>query len=106
IRETREQRYSLFRGFYRGITDEVSEESDSAQPRLHSVMATPGAAALGKTLRDLDLGRFHVEVTAIRRRNIRSSSPDPETRLAEGDVIVLRGKQEELALAEMFLLQG
>ncbi|MGH8679142.1 MAG: cation:proton antiporter, partial [Burkholderiales bacterium] len=30
IRQTREQRYSLFRGFYRGITDEVSEESDSA----------------------------------------------------------------------------
>ena len=52
------------------------------------------------------LGRFNVEVTAIRQRNIRSQFPEPETRVQEGDVIVLRGVQESLALAEMFLLQG
>ncbi len=38
IRETREQRYSLFRGFFRGMTDEASSEDDAAQPRLHSVI--------------------------------------------------------------------
>jgi monovalent cation:H+ antiporter-2, CPA2 family len=70
------------------------------------VIVAPGSAAVGKSLSDLELGRFHVEVTAIRRRNIRSSSPDPDTRLTEGDVVVLRGAQDELALAEMFLLQG
>lgn len=106
IRETREQRYGLFKGFYRGVTDEIGEERDKLQPRLHSIVVAPGSAAVGKRLIDLDLGRFHVEVTAIRRRNIRSSSPDPDTRLTEGDVIVLRGAQDELALAEMFLLQG
>jgi monovalent cation:H+ antiporter-2, CPA2 family len=106
IRETREQRYGLFKGFYRGVTDEIGEERDKLQPRLHSVIVAPGSAAVGKSLSDLELGRFHVEVTAIRRRNIRSSSPDPDTRLTEGDVVVLRGAQDELALAEMFLLQG
>jgi monovalent cation:H+ antiporter-2, CPA2 family len=106
IRETREQRYGLFKGFYRGVTDEIGEERDKLQPRLHSIIVSQGAAAVGKSLNDLDLTRFHVEVTAIRRRNIRSSSPDPDTRLTEGDVVVLRGAQDELALAEMFLLQG
>jgi CPA2 family monovalent cation:H+ antiporter-2 len=106
IRDTREQRYGLFRGFYHGVTDEPEEASDHMQVRLHSVLIVTGAAAIGKTLRELDLGRFNVEVTAIRQRNIRSQFPEPETRVQEGDVIVLRGVQESLALAEMFLLQG
>ena len=106
IRDTREQRYGLFRGFYRGVTDEVGNESDKLQPRLHSVILPLGSAAVGKTLKELDLARLNVEVTAIRKRNIRSSRPDPETSLAEGDVLVLRGTQEDLAVADMFLMQG
>jgi len=73
---------------------------------LHSVLIVNGSAAIGKTLRDLDLARFNVEVTAIRQRNIRNQFPDPETRLQEGNVVVLRGVQEALALTEMFLLKG
>jgi CPA2 family monovalent cation:H+ antiporter-2 len=106
IRETREHRYDLFRGFFRGVTDETGEERDRLQPRLHSVMITQGAAAVDKTLRHLNLTRIGVTVTAIRRRNIRSPDPDSETRLLEGDVVVLRGLEEGLALAEAILLQG
>jgi CPA2 family monovalent cation:H+ antiporter-2 len=106
IRETREHRYDLFRGFFRGVTDETGEERDRLQPRLHSVMITQGAAAVDKTLRELNLIRIGVTITAIRRRNIRSPDPDPETRLLEGDVVVLRGLEESLALAEAMLLQG
>jgi monovalent cation:H+ antiporter-2, CPA2 family len=106
IRETREQRYSLFRGFYRGVTDAVDDEADRLQPRLHSVVLPPGAAALGHALKDLDFSALGVEVTATRRRNLRSSTPDPETRLAEGDVIVLRGTQEALEATDMYLMQG
>ncbi len=47
IRETREQRYGLFRGFFRGVTDETGEERDRLQPRLHSVRITPGARGAG-----------------------------------------------------------
>jgi len=106
IRDTREQRYGLFRGFYRGVTDDVDEQSDELQPRLHSVVLPPGSRTAGRTLRELDLARFHVDVTAVRQRNVRDSAPQPETRLSEGDVIVLRGRQEDLIEAEMFLLQG
>jgi CPA2 family monovalent cation:H+ antiporter-2 len=69
IRETREHRYSLFRGFFRGISDEEGAVAQEDQPRLHSVTITPGAAAIGKTL-STALAALDVEVTAVRRRNV------------------------------------
>jgi CPA2 family monovalent cation:H+ antiporter-2 len=47
-----------------------------------------------------------VEVIAVRRRNIRGLAPQSDTRLEEGDVLVLRGVPEGLAAAEIKLLQG
>ncbi len=105
IREMRERRYSLFRGFYRGMTDETGE-TDETQPRLHSVMVAEGAAAIGKSLEELDLASLQVEVTAVRRRNVRTVTPAPDTRIEEGDVVVLLGVEEDLAAAEMKLMQG
>ena len=104
IRETREQRYSLFRGFFRGITDEGGAEED--QPRLHSVPISARAAAVGKTIGEIDLASLDVEVTAVRRRNVRTLTPDARTRIEEGDVIVLLGVEQDLAAAEMKLIQG
>ncbi len=106
IRETREQRYSLFRGFFRGITDETGSGSEAEQPRLHSVTIAPGAAAVGRTLGAIGLEAIGVEVTAVRRRNIRGVAPEPDTRIEEGDVLVLLGAEQELAAAEIRLLQG
>ncbi|WP_295624987.1 monovalent cation:proton antiporter family protein [uncultured Nitrosomonas sp.] len=106
IREIREQRYSLLRGFYHGLTDETENDHEKLFPRLLTIMITPSAAAINKTLRDLDLASLAVEVTAVRRRNIRGLMPTGETRLEAGDVIVLRGTQDNLAAAEIKLLQG
>ena len=106
MRETREQRYNLFRGFYHGISDEVKDSGEKMQPRLLNVMITPGSAAVGKNLGELNLASFLVEVLAVRRRNVRELLPDKETKLETGDVLVLRGTQENLAAAEIKLLQG
>jgi CPA2 family monovalent cation:H+ antiporter-2 len=106
IRQTREQRYGLFKGFFPGASDETGEHRDRLQLRLHSVSITPGAWAQGKRLRELDLGALRVEVTAVRRHRVRSAAPGPETELAAGDVVVLRGSEEGLAAAEMRLLGG
>ena len=38
IRAIREERYSLFRGFFHGATD-AADAADNLQPRLHSVHA-------------------------------------------------------------------
>ncbi|MEK6685905.1 MAG: monovalent cation:proton antiporter-2 (CPA2) family protein [Pseudomonadota bacterium] len=106
IRETREQRYSLFRGFYYGDTDEAEDDSEKLFPRLLTITINPGAAAINKTLGDIDLASLSVEVTAVRRRNIRGLLPASETRLEMGDVVVLRGTQGNLAAAEIKLMQG
>lgn len=105
IRATREQQYGLFRGFFPGASDESEKDSDQAQMRLHSVTIVPGAAAVGRTLQQLNLAAQGVEVTAIRRRDTRQVNPEPETTLAQGDVVVLRGEEESLEAAEMRLLQ-
>jgi len=106
IRDTRERRYTLFRGFFRGVTDQTGEASDHLQPRLHSVTVSPGAWAAGRSLRELDLSALGVEATALRRRRERQVRPTPAVQLEVGDVLVLRGLEEGLALAEAKLLQG
>ncbi len=107
IREIREQRYSLLRGFYHGITDEIEDSnSEKILPRLLTITLIPGAAAIDRTLGDINLTSLSVEVTAVRRRNIRGLLPTNETKLAAGDVVVLKGTQENLAAAEIKLIQG
>ncbi len=106
IRETRERRYGLFRGFFHGVTDETGEERDRTQLRLHSVTLAAGAWAEGRSLREVGLEKLGVEVTAVRRRHQRSLKPDAETQLAAADVVVLRGEESALALAEAKLLTG
>ena len=101
IRAIREERYSLFRGFFHGVTD-AADAADNLQPRLHSVLLTERSAAVGKTLGEIHLDG--VEITGVRRRGARSRIPEPEYRFEAGDVVVLLGRPEELSLAEQHLL--
>ncbi len=106
IRDTREQHYALFRGFFRGITDHRDDNDHAHNPRLHSVMVTQGAAAIGKPISALDLDALHVEISAVRRRNVRTLEPGPDTVIEVGDVVVMRGTEEGVAAAEIKLMQG
>jgi CPA2 family monovalent cation:H+ antiporter-2 len=106
IREVREHRYSLMRGFFHGGTDQAEDPDEAREPRLHSVALTPGASALGRSLGELALDELGVQVTALRRREQRMVSPSAQTALQAGDVIVLLGTPEQLAAAEIRLLQG
>ncbi|HEX4885274.1 MAG TPA: monovalent cation:proton antiporter-2 (CPA2) family protein [Casimicrobiaceae bacterium] len=104
IRAVREERYSLFRGFFHGATD-VSDAADNLQPRLHSVLLPEGAWAVGRTLGELGLAGV-VEVNGVRRRGLPSTPPAAGFRLDAGDVVVLLGRPTELAIAEARLLEG
>ncbi len=105
IRRTRESRYELFKGFFHGATD-VHEDSERPQPRLHSVLVTPGAAAIGRTLTSLRLDVLGIEVKSLRRRGARAQTPASETVIQEGDVLVMLGLEQNLGAAEIKLLQG
>jgi CPA2 family monovalent cation:H+ antiporter-2 len=106
IREVREGRYSLMRGFFHGGSDEAEDFDDTQEQRLHSVTLAAGSAAAGRSLEELALEQIGVGVTALRRQDTRMIAPGPQTSLQAGDVIVLRGTAEQLAAAEMRLLRG
>ena len=105
VREARDQRYRLLRGHFHSIGDEEDAIDDDEHERLHSVPIDAGAAAVGESLRDLDLATIGAEVTSVRRRGIRGADPSPDMRLRAGDVVVLRGVPDALELAEQRLLQ-
>ncbi|WP_148717196.1 monovalent cation:proton antiporter family protein [Chitinolyticbacter meiyuanensis] len=105
IRAVREDRYQMFRGFFRGTVEDL-EEGERPMPRLHTVLLVAGASAIGRALGTLDLVGLHVEVKSLRRKSQAAVTPDAELVLSEGDVLVLLGEPENLAAAEMLLLQG
>src|SRR5258706_3386818 len=104
LREVRQERYLVMRRFFPGATD--AEPPDGEQPILRTIVIRPHAPAGGKTLASLNLDALHVRVTAVRRKGERDPNPSGEMRLREGDVIVLLATQENLAKAEIRLLQG
>ncbi len=106
IREVRETRYAMMRGFFRGVTDADDELDQESQPRLQTILIPQGAVTVARSLEELELEDLLVEVVAIRRQGIKGLNPQPETRIQAGDVLILRGAADGLAAAEIRLLQG
>ncbi|WP_333687238.1 cation:proton antiporter [Methylococcus capsulatus] len=102
IREQRLNRYLLLREFFRGdetFSDDVQSQDGD---RLRAVPLPPGCRVAGCTLAELALE--NVVVTALVRHGVRELAPAPETRLAEGDAVVLFGAVSDLDKAERRLL--
>jgi CPA2 family monovalent cation:H+ antiporter-2 len=105
FRQTRLVGYRALRGFFRGEGDADDDALDRDEARLHSILLVDGAHAIGRTLGELAVNELGVEVTAVRRRNIRAPEPSAETRFQAGDVVVLLGAPGALNAAEERLLQ-
>ncbi|MFO0143950.1 MAG: monovalent cation:proton antiporter-2 (CPA2) family protein [Betaproteobacteria bacterium] len=99
VREARDSRYRLLRGYFHGA-DDASDFDDAGHERLHSISIGTGSPAAGRALSELNLLGVGAVVTAIRRRGIRGADPTDDTVLLEGDVVVLRGLPEALERAE------
>ncbi len=106
VREMRSGRYQLLRGFFHGQTDREEDVHDTDAVRLHSVTLSPGSHAIGRMLGEIGCAGFGVTVSAVRRRNIRALEPSDELRFQEGDVVVLLGRPNGLAVIEERLLKG
>jgi CPA2 family monovalent cation:H+ antiporter-2 len=103
LRDVRQERYASMSGFFPGATDEGHHEDP---PRLRTIALGPDAASVGRSLSSLNLAATGARITAIRRPGEGPVAPEDGTSLREGDVIVLLGTQENLAKAEIRLLQG
>ena len=100
--QVRAQQYRLLRGVFAGESD--ADDGEGAA-RLHSVTLEPGASAIGRAVSQLDIDG--VQVVSVRRAGVKAKlSPSDAGELRAGDVVVLLGKPERLALAENRLLAG
>ncbi|PRC94797.1 monovalent cation:proton antiporter family protein [Solimicrobium silvestre] len=102
VQRARDDRYESLRGYFHGASDAV-DDADNLQVRLQPIQLSEGAAAIGKLIAELCLAELEVEIISMRRAMQRFEFT-PETRLASGDVLVLRGTTEVLALTEERLL--
>lgn len=102
----RRDRYALLRSVFRRHDADTLDGSHAHRQELRTLVLPPGARCIDRTLRELGLDAGETVVTAIRRDGITGREPDPETRLREGDVLVLWGTPEGLNLAESRLLMG
>ncbi len=104
VRDQRDERYNLLRGYFHGADDDTVAERD--QERMATLTLPPGAQTLGKPLGDLALHAMGVSVVNLRHGNGRMSAIQDDTVLAEGDTLVLSGRPAALVLAEDRLLRG
>lgn len=104
VRDARNDRYHMLRGFFHGEDPEASDQA--YQLRLHSLTLPEQAYAIGHRLANLPLEKIGIKVTAVRRGGIRGSEPESDTRLIAGDVLVLYGTPDALEEAEKLLLEG
>ncbi len=104
IRDQRDARYSLLRGYFHGADDDTADEHNNA--RLLSVTLPHAGRCVGQPLDSLALHGIGVSVASIRRAAGQVLPPDESMVLHAGDTLVLSGLPEALSLAEAKLLTG
>ncbi|HEX5477925.1 MAG TPA: cation:proton antiporter, partial [Burkholderiales bacterium] len=104
--QVRGERYGLLRGLFHGA-GERSEADGQALVRLRSITLDVHARSLGNTLAQMGLEELGVQVSAVRRRGVRSKlSSEAAGALQAGDVVVLLGSPGAIAAAEDRLLRS
>jgi CPA2 family monovalent cation:H+ antiporter-2 len=104
VQMARGERYASLRGYFHGAAD-FSEADEHLQVRLSLVTMSDNAHGNGKSLATLQLDKFDVEVTIVRRGKTRLELHG-STVLQAGDIVVLRGSAEGNARAEQRLLHA
>ena len=103
VQMARDARYESLRGFFHGASD-AADGPENMQIRLHTVVLTARAKALGQKLAELKLEELQVDIHAIRRGKQRLEQNESLV-FQDGDVIVVRGTSEAVARAEQRLLK-
>ncbi|CAM8621841.1 KefB Kef-type K+ transport systems, membrane components [Burkholderiales bacterium] len=100
IREVRDTRYAMLRGYFHGSTDDANERGSDILLKSFSVPVAAGC--VGQHLEALGLIEIGVEVNNVRRGRMQLEL-DQNLVIQAGDVIVMRGSSEALAIAEELL---
>jgi CPA2 family monovalent cation:H+ antiporter-2 len=104
VQDQRDARYNLLRGFFHGADDNSAD--DLAHERLASVTLPAGARACGQQPSALSLAEIGVRLVSVRLAGGQSAADLDSVLLAQGDILVLAGLSDALAIAEQRLLVG
>jgi len=105
IRLFREERYKMFKGYFRGVSD--ADTATASLPQLHSVEVYKNFYAHGLRIDHIPFGDFAVEVKQLRRPNMPEPiAPRDDIMLNEGDILVLLGSNAALIAMEVYLISG
>jgi K+:H+ antiporter len=102
----RGDRYQLLRNVHRREDARASDAAHGYREELKSIVIPPGAWSVGRTVSDVRARGAEVAITGIRRHGILGREPSGDTRLQEGDIVVIYGLPEALEHAEGVLLAG
>jgi CPA2 family monovalent cation:H+ antiporter-2 len=107
IRAFREERYKMFRGYFKGTTDISDDFSGQLQLQLHSVEIKKSYFVINKNLSSLPVDELGIEIQYLRRPNmLEKIEPRPDIILGRGDIIVLLGVSKNLILFEKYVESG
>jgi CPA2 family monovalent cation:H+ antiporter-2 len=106
VGDIRDHRYSMLRNLFRRGDPRALDETHAFREELQTVVLSPGAWAVGRTIADVKARGAEVSVSALRRDGIVGREPSADTELREGDVLVIYGTPEALEHAETVLLMG
>lgn len=96
----RADRYRLLRGVFRG------RKRTHRRAQLRVITIPDDAFAVGRTLKELRLNAYGVNVTAVRRHGIRGADPHARMRVQGQDALIMHGSPEDLTRAEQYLIKG
>ena len=107
IREFREERYKMFRGYFKGSTDIDDDINSNQQLELHSEEISHNSFILGHKLSELQIRDFDVEVQYLRRPNmLENIDPRPDIVLGVGDIIIILGTQPNISKFHKYAFAG
>lgn len=107
IQKIRSSDYELLQQLYTGEFEDKPADGSAVLPdQLRPVLITENAYAINRTLGELDLHSFHVEVIAIRHEHSKHIKPHDDVKIHLNDIVILSGLATHLELAEQRILEG
>jgi CPA2 family monovalent cation:H+ antiporter-2 len=101
----RRDRYQLLQGYFQGEANRVNKNSAN-EPQQKALMIYEHFYANGKTIHQLHIGNFNLELVALRKKGILGQKPSPNTKVHAGDVLIVQGLKDNIEKFEWLLLEG
>ena len=97
----------MFRGYFVGGTDLDQENTIQDRLQLHSIEIKKYFFIKDKSIKNLPLQKFNIEIQYLRRPNmLEDVEPREDIILATGDIVVILGLQVDLNLFEKYAITG